>query len=270
MQTVHLTSSSDTAANPSDYALVSWEGPDGVVLPIARFRFLRREARGRLELCYLEGLQLAKPRGFELPPGFDDENGRWQIDAPESFLLQGGRRRDHRHADCGAHLRMMLLGEQMEPLLLLDPDHAETGASLELFHPGRFEHICGGRVHYRMLRGARRLPGAEAALARIDPGERLRLERDFDHPADPRSIFVLGPAGDRLGWLPTDLLEPLNHMAEQGRGYMLFAHRFAEPPAPLASRLVLRLVIGAESSRRGLAGGVFQPLAPSAPPTRWG
>jgi hypothetical protein len=197
---------------------------DGV---LHHFRYLRRASR---------------IPGFRPFIGFPRLDGLY--DSEELFPLFAQRAMSPRRPDYSRYLRSLDLGDtastweqiartegrlagdtiHLVPEPAVEPDGTTSGCFL----------VAG--IRHRMPDPAVR----DAVLARLRPGDILKLRDEPSNPVNPRAILVSQADEVDLGWVPNMLVEYLHEVRESGHETVRVRH-VNGPSAPVHMRLLVEL-----------------------------
>ncbi len=99
-----------------------------------------------------------------------------------------------------------------------------------------------GHVLTRFLaHGVRHLSGAAERIARLSPGDALRLRPAPDNPYNQRALLIDAEASVPVGYVPDWMLDFVHDLVAADPGYRLIVERANGPETPMHLRLLCRL-----------------------------
>lgn len=188
---------------------VTWQAPESRrFFPIAR---IMRRPDGEYEWAYLRAVSEAESHGFAGLPGYEDlERVVRSPEPPGLFAHRVPARGRRRPPGSGPPAAPPPANDSFDPapILLLVPVGQGRFERLEVFAPplpgprGK----CWGVF---AARGVGRLPGAEEAVARLEPRQVLQVRPEPENPVSPRALLLSNAAGVPLGHVPDYLANEL-------------------------------------------------------------
>lgn len=250
--------------------LVLWQHPETrEIVPIGRF------SHDGKTYCFVYTRAAATVPNFRPLPGLDDLGRRYETDRLPAVFRQ--RVMDPERPDYPDYLNS----------LGLDPAHATPWE--QIVHSGgtragdtlqvmQVPTVAGGRARARFLaNGVRHIPDRtrtisghsvsitseqhEAALRRLQPGDKVRVEREDDNPRDPRAS-LLTAEGVPLGYVPWALSSGVRSLMQTGALFAAVA-RIGDPSTPPHVRLVMDLDVPAPEGFEFDPDGRWEPLVTS-------
>lgn len=221
--------------------IVNWRSPaTGAILPVAEL-LITEAPNTRYEFGYIGGVRRALEVGFHPFAAFPDVRLRYvgtalfpffrnrvmpttRPDYPE-YLAALGLDGKHSEADVAEILgrgRGLRQTDQIETVLVPERD-PETGRYLTRF----------------LVRGVRRVLGAEEAAAHLRAGMQLRAELDPDNKVNPRARRLVSEHGV-VGYVPDYLVAELDALEHAGAGPTFVVERVNPPPYPAHHRMLVR------------------------------
>jgi hypothetical protein len=183
---------------------VTWQAPESRrIFPIARV--LRRPS-GEYEWAYVRAVDEARAHGFEGLPGYENLGAvsvSRELPAPFAHRVPARGRRRAATAPRPAN-------DQFDPtpITLLVPTGPGRFERLEVFAPPAPAPL-GKAWGVFVARGVGRLPGSEAAVARLSPHQPLLVRAERDNPYNPRALLLLREDGTPIGYAPDYLANEL-------------------------------------------------------------
>ena len=240
---------------------VSWRSPKTrLVHPVGRLT--QNPATHGYEFCYIRAVYGAQDDEFVPFPEFPDVSAVYR--ARDLFPLFANRVMPKSRPDYRALLNALGLSpETADPMVIL----ARTGGTrqtdqIELI-PAPKPAADGCYLTYCLLRAVKYMPEPAVGerLAKLGPGEHLRLFSDWQNPADRAAIGVRTEDNYMVGYLPAYLtpdVEKLRVLCPEG--VKLLVERYNPPPAEAHHRLLCKLVSCWPAGFTPFADDRFQPV----------
>jgi hypothetical protein len=241
---------------PPHVLYVAWQDPDSRrILPVAR---VITSGSDGYEFAYIQAVDEARGHGFLPLLTFPDlqkvYRSRELMPLLQNRLLQNGR------PDYVDYLSQLgLTPEVAEPFAVLARSGGRRATDkLELFSPP-IKDARGRLVCTVLARGVRHMPGAEEAIARLEPGARLEVTVDPTNPFNPKAM-KLEHGHAVLGFLPDYLASELSCDASE---LEVIVGKVNLPPAPVHHRLLLEVSLPG-TDPPPFSGRKYQPLSSEA------
>jgi len=180
--------------------------------------------------------------------------------SPTLFPLFAQRVMHPRRPDYQDYLDTLALSGEPSPMEVLARSRGQrVGDTIQLF-PEPSIAADGSTSCLFLVHGVRHIPGADERIARLQPGDELRLVDDPTNEANPRAVLVAADGTGRLGWVP-DLLLGYVHTVQEHGPVDVRVVRANGPDAPPHMRLLARLSGTAPPDYRPFIGSGWKPLA---------
>jgi len=235
---------------------VAWQDPQTRrILPVARIA-IRQDAG--YEFAYIEAVKDAQALGFLPLLSFPDLQQVYR--SRELWPLLHNRLLRSSRPDYADYLDQLgLVTSSAEPFTVLGRSGGRRATdTLELFSPPTA--MPDNRLSCVVLaRGVRHLPGAEDAIARLEPGDRLQVVADQTNQVNSRALRVCR-LDAVVGYLPDYLASELTVDAAKIDAVV---RKVNPPPAPVHHRLLIEITFPA-ADPLPFSGGNYRPLSAEA------
>jgi hypothetical protein len=236
---------------------VSWRDPGGSIFPIGR---LVRQVDGAREQYSFAYVKLAERLGgFEPLPGLPDLYRSYE--SPHLFPVFSNRVMPRSRPEFDALAARVDLTGDADPFEVL----ARTGGRratdrIEVFLPPERTPEGTSTVLF-FARGIRYVDGAESAVARLHPGDRLTLVDDRSNEFNPRALVIRQSDGQRIGWIPDYLIDHVHELRDMsGEEPVVSVEHVNDRDTPAHMRLLCRLSGPWPDGYVPFSGAEFQPL----------
>lgn len=252
-------------STPTRTLFIAWQDPaTRAIHPIARMDL--RDQAPRFELRYITGIHLAVAAGFVPFARMSRLDASYFTDDLRSFPLTANRLMPPSRSDFSQHLERLGLPGSAEPIQILARSEGRRATdNLEFFAMPERDDVTGRWVYRAFVRGVRHVPGADAAIAALRPGQRLTILPDPGNEWDPRALVLGSGNGQRIGFLPGVLLDDIQAARQTGASIDVVVERVNPAPAPVQQRVLMRITIGCSPEFEPFASERFKPFAPSQP-----
>ena len=126
---------------------------------------------------------------------------------------------------------------------------------------------CGDHFEGLLLaRGVRHTEGAEAAIAQLLAGDRLRLRPEPENPRNMHAQLIEDAAGRPIGYLPNYLADELARLEAHPDELSLTVLKVNPPPGPVHHRLLCTFSCTLELGSSLFRGPMFDPISADASP----
>jgi hypothetical protein len=182
--------------------LVAWRQPDRLTVPVG---VLSRAAGGSFEFSYLK--QAEAVEGFRPFAGLDDLRRVYRSD--RLFPVIANRLMPRERPDFSEWLGHLGLSDDADIFEILGRSGGlRMTDNVELLP---YPQVTGGRVLTRFfVRGIRHLDEAVSVARRLQPGERLTLQREPENQVNPAAVLLNVETGEPVGYVP-DYLTGMVH-----------------------------------------------------------
>lgn len=210
-----------------------------------------------------QNLRLARAAGFNpsefgLTAVFPDKAGK-AYESTELFSWFASRLPDSRRPDYVEVLERFGVGPNSDPFEILAKTRGRLGTDelsveSELTLRGQLdlERMAAGESGpspdvpsaaapstFRCYVAAWSSHGGDRVLDQLAPGTELRLERDDRNRNDPSAVAVVGPGGEKLGYVPVRYSSHVARAASTGWRVVARLEALNPPPAPAAERAMI-------------------------------
>lgn len=244
---------------------IAWQNPaTRAIHPVARLDL--RDQSPRFELRYIGGVDEAMAAGFVPFARMGRIDASYYTDDLRSFPLTANRLMPPSRIDFPQHLERLGLPGTAEPLQILARSEGRRATdNLEFFAMPERDDAADRWVYHAFVRGVRHVSGAEAAIAALRRGEQLLVVPDPGNEWDPRALTLASGEGQRVGFLPSALLDDFQAARNAGASIDVVVERVNPAPAPVQQRVLVRVAVGQSPEFEPFASERFKPLARSRP-----
>jgi hypothetical protein len=231
------------ATTETEFGLyVTWQDQQSrKYFPVGRLLARNRLGAQEYEFCYLRGALLAEQAGFTHFLAFPDLHQVYL--SSDLFPLFKNRLMPRSRPDFEDYVHRLDLDSNATDLEILARSGGRRATdSLEVF-PMPSMGIPGCFTTYFLVHGVRYLHDeAQKRIERLAPGERLRLQWDFQNSADRQAVAVRTEDCVILGYVPRYLLPDLfKLMTDCPDELVVKVQQVNPPPAPSQQRLLCRM-----------------------------
>jgi hypothetical protein len=247
---------------------VAWQNPvTRRFSPVARLAQIEGDGcENCFEFVYIAGASEADR--FQPFVSFPDLHQVYR--ARELFPMFANRILSRSRSDYPEYLSQLgLPASTTSPVTILSRSSGRRATdTLELFPLPEFEPDFGYRTWF-WAHGMRLLtPAGRERILALNPEEQIYPQCEPDSPVDGDAIELLSFDGQRIGYMPSYLLDDAHTLQETCSVCEVYVDRLNPPPAPLQQRLLCRLESCWPDGFTPYATPRYQPLSPQAAQVR--
>ena len=237
---------------------VTWYEPARrLSMPVARLVHHRAKSPGIYEFRYIRGAVEAAERGFQPFISFPFLHTIYR--SRELFPLFANRVMPRTRPDYPEYIQALGLDSaNADPMAILARSGGKRETDCIEVVPSPEPDERGIRTTHFLLRGARKVAGAEDRIAQLKPGERLFLMLDVQNETTPEAVALRTSDKHLLGYVPDFLVAEAARLIEVPMNVLV--EQVNLPPAPLHHRLLCRIEARWPAEIVPFQGERFQPL----------